>query len=329
MRGPHPDTKQRNVKGVLKLCGGVTFWVKDVSLIPSLLAFKSKWWPDYAICVQRDCDGRSATKYEPGLNQDWPTHRLHEWVWQRDLFTVWHSTWDLSKHRKRTVETIQLFLRLVSKLSDSFHLRQTAKKKSDAGFVGHKGGQTPEVGGLTGMPFLPATWLKRLNLYTGTNNGNRYYFENSHPLQNLGHIVMFHGTADDFPSNILWTNWILERQGWILWENARLLKDDTRPCHFGCYAWWRFSWGQGSYNTSGECWEVEGPSLWDSVRSVRVSGVAVNESHKFTLGPALAASTFRRMPLKEESNLWRKLSSFRLCLKARSFYLDFQSNMPV
>lgn len=203
------------------------------------------------------------------------------------------------------------------------------KKKTDAGFVGHKGGQTPEVGGLTGMPFLPATWLKRLNLYTGTNNGNRYYFENSHPLQNLGHIVMFHGTADDFPSNILWTNWILERQGWILWENARLLKDDTRPCHFGCYAWWRFSWGQGSYNTSGECWEVEGPSLWDSVRSVRVSGVAVNESHKFTLGPALAASTFRRMPLKEESNLWRKLSSFRLCLKARSFYLDFQSNMPV
>ena len=117
---------------------------------------------------------------------------------------------------------------------------------------------------------------------------------------------MFHGTADDFPSNILWTNSILERQGWILWENARLLKDDTRPCRFGCYAWWRFSWGQGSYNTSGECWEVEGPSLWDSVRSVRVSGFAVNESHKFTLGPALGASTFRRIPLKEESNLWRK-----------------------
>lgn len=94
-------------------------------------------------------------------------------------------------------------------------------------------------------------------------------------------------------------------------------------------------WGQGSYNTSSECWEVEGPSLWrDSGRSVRVSGLAVNESQKFTLsqkalGPTLAASTFRRMPLKEESNLWRKLSSFRWCLKARLFYLDFQSNVPV
>ena len=118
-------------------------------------------------------------------------------------------------------------------------------------------------------------------------------------------------------------------QGWILWENARLLKDDTRPCRFGCYAWWRFSWGQGSYNTSGECWEVEGPSLWDSVRSVRVSGFAVNESHKFTLGPALAASTFRRIPLKEESNLWRKAILLQVVLESTLVLPWFQSNMPV
>lgn len=48
------------------------------------------------------------------------------------------------------------------KVKDLFHLRQTVKTWyiSDAGFVGHKGGQTPEVGGLTGMPFLPATWFE-------------------------------------------------------------------------------------------------------------------------------------------------------------------------
>ncbi len=74
--------------------------VKDVSLIPNLLPVKFESLQNDGLIMRyafNVIDGWSATKYEPALNQDWPTHRLHEWVWQRDLFTVWYSAWDLSK----------------------------------------------------------------------------------------------------------------------------------------------------------------------------------------------------------------------------------------
>lgn len=207
----------------------VTFWVKDVSLIPSLLAVKFEFVQNDGLIMRYAFNVIVMAEVQPSMSLAWirtglPIDCTNEYG--KEIFSQYGTVPGICQSTgKGRSRLFSCFWRLVSKWRI---MKDFSSSLPDCKTVGPQRRSNPRGWRTYGDAFFAGNMgLKRLNCIQELTMeiGNRYHFENSHLLQNLGHIVMLHGTADDFPSNILWKNLILERQGWILWENARLFKD--------------------------------------------------------------------------------------------------------